>query len=374
MEALILSCGTGGGHDSAARAVMQELQIRGHRATLLNPYTLHSEKLARRINNSYISMAQKTPHLFGAVYMAGQLYRKLPCRSPVYFINRGMVSIMQRCLSERPYDVIIMTHLYPAEIITNMKYHGIAIPKTIFVATDYVCTPFVEETLCDAYIAPAADLVPDYVRRGIPEEKLYAFGIPTGRAFANPRSKEDARLRLNLDPRKKYILITGGSMGGGTIRETISCLMDGISGHPDIGLIVVCGSNQALYDRLTAAQPENAVIVGYTDDMAGYMRAADLFITKPGGLSSTEAAVCGIPILHTGAIPGCELYNADYFSAHGMSAACCDPGRIPSLAIEILSDPQRQADMAACQRRLIDGSACANICRLAETMVSGQQA
>lgn len=208
MDALILSCGTGGGHNSAAKAILQELQSRGHRATMLNPYTLQSDALARRINNTYITMARKTPRLFGAVYTAGQLYRKLPCRSPVYYVNRRMVPVMERYLSEHSYDTVFMTHLYPAEILTNMKNRGIRIPKTVFVATDYVCTPFTEETDCDAYVIPAKDLAPDYVRRGIPEEKLHPYGIPTSREFSENQSKADARRCLNLDSDKKYLLIT----------------------------------------------------------------------------------------------------------------------------------------------------------------------
>ncbi len=88
---------------------------------MLNPYILQSETLARRINNMYIAMARKNPRLFGAVYTAGQLYRKLPCRSPVYYANRRMVPVMQQYLSEHPCDIVITTHLYPAEILTNMK-------------------------------------------------------------------------------------------------------------------------------------------------------------------------------------------------------------------------------------------------------------
>ncbi len=373
MDALILSCGTGGGHDSAAKAMVQELQIRGHRATMLNPYILQSEALARRINNMYIAMVRKTPRLFGAVYTAGQLYRKLPCRSPVYYANRRMVPVMQQYLSEHPCDIVITAHLYPAEILTNMKSSGISIPKTIFVATDYVCIPFTEETQCDAYVIPAKDLAPDYVHRGLPEEKLYPFGIPTGRVFAKAQSKAEARQSLGLEPNKKYILVTGGSMGGGTIRETIKLLIEGIAHRQDTALIIVCGSNRELYAELTAGQPDNTVIVGYTEDMACLMRACDLFITKPGGLSSTEAAVCGVPILHTAAIPGCELYNAEYFSVHGMSSLCRAPSEIVASAMAILSNPEKCAAMVERQHAMLDGAAAVRICRFAETMTPGNQ-
>lgn len=371
MDALILSCGTGGGHNAAARAIQEELQSRGHRASVLNPYDLKSETLAQKINDSYIEMVQKAPGLFGAVYDAGQLYRKLPCRSPVYYANRRMVPVMERYFSTHHYDVVITTHLYPAEILTNMKYHDIEIPKTVFIATDYVCIPFTEETDCDAYIIPAKDLAPDFVRRGLPEEKLYPLGIPTSRVFAEKRSKAEARMRLGLDLNQTTILITGGSMGGGKIRDTINALVEAVSRRPDIKLIIVCGNNKELYHELTSLKPEHTLVIGYTEEMACLMQAADLFITKPGGLSSTEAAVCGVPILHTAAIPGCELYNAEYFSSHNMSVLCHNPEEVSAHALELLSDPEACAGMVQCQHTIFDGSAAARICTFAEKLATG---
>ena len=172
MDALILSCGTGGGHNSAGKAVLEELERRGHHVTMLNPYTLKSEKLSSGIDQTYISTVQHAPDAFGAVYKIGDLYRRLPFRSPVYFVNHAMDSVMQEYFAEHHTDIVLMPHLFPAEIMTNMKLHGMQIPKTMFIATDYVCIPFTEETQCDAYVIPAADLAEDFSGRGIPAEKL----------------------------------------------------------------------------------------------------------------------------------------------------------------------------------------------------------
>lgn len=368
MDALVLSCGTGGGHDSAAKAISEELRSRGHKAVMLNPYTLKSDKLAQKINNSYISMVQKMPRLFGDVYKAGQLYRKLPCKSPVYHINKLMIPIMEKYLSDNHFDVVIMTHLFPAEIFTHMKNDGMSIPKTIFVATDYVCIPFTEETDCDAYIIPSKDLTTDFLHRGISEDKIYPFGIPTNSTFIKNQSKEESRKYLNLEPNKKYILISGGSMGGGTIKDAIKVLINGVSDLQDTELIIVCGSNKKLYEKLVKARPKNTIIVGYTDDMATYMRASDIFITKPGGLSSTEAAVCRVPILHTAAIPGCELYNAEYFRTKGMSVLCQTSKELLSVTIALLSDTEKCDDLVNCQKRIISQSAAADICIFAESI------
>ena len=186
MDALILSCGTGGGHNSAGRAVECELVSRGHRVTFLDPYTLKDQKTSSVVNHAYISLAQKAPWAFGAVYKLGDAYRKLPVRSPVYHINRGMAPILAGWLEEHPCDAIIMPHLFPAEIVTQMKKQGLPVPATFFVATDYCCIPFTEETDCDRYIIPSpghtvgADRAPGHPRPA----RLYAAARPGGRAPA----------------------------------------------------------------------------------------------------------------------------------------------------------------------------------------------
>lgn len=373
MDALILSCGTGGGHDSAARAIVEALRARGHRADMLNPYDLKSRRLANGINKTYVTTARNAPHVFGAVYKLGDVYRKLPFHSPVYFVNRGMNGTLQSYIEENHYDIVITTHLFPAEILTNMKRHGIDVPKIAFVATDYACIPFTEETECDAYVIPAADLADEFVKRGIAGKKLYPLGIPTSSKFSSLESREEARRRLKLDGKKKYILITGGSMGGGKIKYAIAQISSYFGVHEDVEIITVCGSNKALYEKLNEKRIPRMHVVGHTDEMASYMRACDIFITKPGGLSSTEAAVCGIPILHTSPIPGCESVNARYFSERGMSIYGSINSETLSVVSDILSSRDAGAEMTLCQKKYINASAAAEICTLAEEMTAGNE-
>jgi len=368
LDALILSCGTGGGHDAAARAICEAMEARGHRAVVLNPYTLKSGRLASGINNTYISAARDAPRAFGAVYALGEAYRQLPFRSPVYFVNHGMNGILGEYLEENRFDTVITTHLFPAEILTNMRRHGIPVPKTLFVATDYTCIPFTEETECDAYVIPTADLSGDFSGRGIPAEKLHPLGIPTGARFSAPEDRAALRQRLGLAEDKRYLLITGGSMGGGKIEKAIGKLRAHYSCREDTVLIIVCGSNKVLFDKLSPQADSRTTVIGYTQDMASYIKACDLFITKPGGLSSTEAAVCGVPIFHTSPIPGCESHNARYFSQRGMSIS----GEIDRDSLQkidaLLSSPEARAAMAERQKRYIRPTAAADICQLAESI------
>lgn len=370
MNVLILSCGTGGGHNSAGRAVAEELQRRGHTVEMFNPYTLKSKRLATAIDKSYVLTARNAPRAFGVVYKCGDIVRKFPGRSPIYYLHKAMNKTMAAYLSAHHFDIVITPHFLAAEILTNMRKHGIETPRTIFIATDYVCTPFTEETECDAYVTPAPDLEEDFVGRGVPKAKVYPFGIPVRQCFSVQETQEEVRARLGLEQDKKYVLFTGGSMGVKTIFESITRLEEQIEHRSDIGMIVVCGHNQDLYTKLEQKNSPNVTLIGFTDDMSSYMKAANVFVTKPGGLSTTEAAVVGVPILHTSAIPGCETYNAKYFQSRGMSVDCTKDADPVKTALELLDDSARCRDMVERQKRSINGNAAADICDLAEKIVN----
>ena len=369
MEALILSCGTGGGHNSAGRAILEEMTNRGHHATMINPYTLKSTRIANGIDKSYLLLAKKSPRAFGTVYKLGDMYRKLPFRSPVYFFNKAMYFELENYLANNHFDVVLMPHVFPAEILTGIKKKGIKVPKMIFLATDYVCIPFTEETDCDAYVIPAPDLASDFARRGIDKSKLYPLGIPTAAKFQKKESKKEARASLGLSSDKTYILISGGSMGGGKISKIAEALANGFKEREDVELIVITASNTELFEKLSRRNQKNLTPLSYTEEIDTYMRACDLFVTKPGGLSSTEAAVCGVPLLHTGAIPGCETYNAEYFVSHKMSKFSEITEENVSFLEDIINDRALCHDMVRNQKLYINNKAASDICALAESIV-----
>lgn len=369
MKAIILSCGTGGGHNAAGTAIKEELELMGHTVQMLNPYSLKSERTERVINQVYIKTVQKAPRVFGAVYALGNAYRKLPFRSPVYFANGGMAERLDSFFKTEKPDVVIMPHVFPAEIITNMKKRGMPVPKTIFVSTDYTCVPFTEETDCDIYITPQESLNREYEKRGIAKEQLKPLGIPVSRRFSEPPSREAAADKLGLDKDKKYVLVSGGSMGAGKLVYAIKILYDKFKKDENTRIIVICGSNEWLYKQLEKRYSEKIIAVGYTDKMAEYMRVSDMYITKPGGLSSTEGAVMGIPMIHTMSIPGCETANMGYFGENGMSIPVKKLTKNLSAAADRLSESSAAEEMTEKQKKCINKNAARDICLFAEGLI-----
>lgn len=370
MEALILSCGTGGGHDAAGRALQEELTRRGHHVTMINPYALKSERTADRINNTYIRVAQRAPAVFGLVYGIGNLYRRLPFHSPVYFVNGRMAETMQGFLSEHHFDVVLMPHVFPAEILSFMKDRGMTVPQTIFIATDYTCIPFTEEPDCDAYVIPSEELMPEFTRRGIPEEKLHPLGIPVSRRFSEPMSREEAAARLGLDPKKRYILVSGGSIGAGNMTAVLRTLCRLYRDDRETQIIAICGSRSELSEHLRAQYGDRVTILDHTDQMDAYLSLCEMFLTKPGGLSSTEAAVVGVPILHIAPIPGCETKNVRYFRRLGMGIPVRRSRYTLRRAVGAVETPSVRSSMIQRQHQYVPAGASAGICDLAEQLAA----
>lgn len=367
MDALILSCGTGGGHDAAAEAVREELARRGSHVVVMNPYDLQGSRMAERINKTYVSLVQNAPGIFGAVYCLGEIYRRLPFRSPVYYLNGGMVSAMEDYLERNHFDIIILTHLFPAEILTQMKKRGMRIPKTVYIATDYICIPFTEETDCDVYVIPEERLAGEFRGRGIPSEKIVPLGIPVRRAFLSRMTRETAREKLNFERDKKYLLVSGGNIGAGKMESVIKLLCKQ-SGY-GIRVVAVCGSNERLYSRLTEKYGKKIIVIRRTHRMDVYLRACDLYLTKPGGLSSTEAAVIGIPLVHLPPIPGCETGNIRFFSNLGMSRRMkLRADEIPGI-LSFMENQAKCRKMTDKQYEIIHKDAASRICDLADEMV-----
>ena len=254
-------------------------------------------------------------------------------------------------------------------MLTHLRNHKTTIPKTYLIVTDYTCHPFSHEAVCDYVVIPSTELVSMFTDAGIPEEKLLPFGIPVKCEFSQPISKTDARKKLGLNPNTSYILLSGGSIGASSMGPSILALTKHLESNPHKAIIVICGSNEKLYEKLRQNYAGNKQIhiVGKTDNMPLFLKAADLFITKPGGLSTTEAAVCTTPLILMPPIPGCETYNIRFFEKHNMCIAIENPEPELMDAVTALENPETSLHMQHAQRSYINNRSTHDLCDHIET-------
>ncbi|WP_066716755.1 MGDG synthase family glycosyltransferase [Clostridium sp. Marseille-P299] len=377
MRVLILSCKTGGGHDAAGIAIKERFEKEGHEAVMFDYLTLAGGRVSKWVEKLYVDVVKYMPKLFGKVYQLGMFVSKRVKRSPVYYVNAKMGKYLKEYLNENHFDAIVMPHLYPAETITYMKNKGISLPLTIGVATDYTCIPFWEETNCDYYIIPHKDLLDEFSSRGIPKEKLIPIGIPVSLKFleyleleSDKRCSKNAREELGLPSDKKIHLLIGGSMGAGNIIKLTSTVWS-MNQHK-ICVVVICGNNKKVFYKLKKQYKNipNVIIVGHTKKMHLYMQACDIVYTKPGGLTSTEVAVLGKPLIHTSPIPGCETANREFFRKHKMSVSSKTIKGQVLKGIKLLNSPEMIERMKKSQGQNVSGDASTCIMKFIEDKVN----
>ena len=136
-------------------------------------------------------------------------------------------------------------------------------------------------------------------------------------------------------------------------------------------LIIICGNNKVLYETLQkiVGDDDCVILTGFTKQMALYLKASDVCITKPGGLSSTEAAVANIPFIHAMAIPGCETRNLEFFESCGMSIGVKKTKGQLIRAVNRIQGKELCETMKLAQRKFVRPDSGMAICRLTEKMV-----
>lgn len=366
LKILILSCNTGEGHNSAARAIAEELTRRGVESEIKDSLAFASESFSRQICKAYIKMTLNIPKAMGATYKMAERDNGFGLRhkSFIYTVNSICAPSLHKYLEKTKPDAVIMTHLFAGEVMTAVKrQYKYKIP-TYLVSTDYDFCPRFDETEVDRYFIPHEHLLDEFLKRGIPKKKLSPVGIPVSHRFLSLVSQDEAKAKLGLHKNIRYALVMTGSMGYGSTRDLVARFLE--TAPANFGVVVLGGNNSRMKSELRDRYPGNkrVVVVDFTDEVPLYMDACDLLLTKPGGLSSTEAAAHGIPLVHTTPIPGCETDNLHFFGYHGMSIGALDTEEAVKLASYLLGDGDARARMLAAQNQYINKHSADDLCEI----------
>lgn len=361
MKVLILSTGTGEGHNSAAKAVKEQFDNHGVPCVMEDALNFASDKAAYYSKKVYIWSTVKAKKVFAGAYRAGRAITSYRHKSPVYYANALYAERLYRYIVDNGFDTIVMPHLFPAEAVTYMmKKHHLSV-DTYFVATDYTCIPFTEETCLDYYFIPHEELQTEFQKRGIPMEKLVPIGIPVSERYVNLPDRNVCREQIGITKDRKCILVMTGSMGYGNVESMIRRLVAGTEENTDI--YVMGGSNERLKAslRATYADTNRVVVLDFTDQAHVYMAAADVLFSKPGGLTSSEAAAACVPLVHTHPIPGCEERNVAFFTARGMSVSDKKEEEVVRKGLELLTHPELMERMRDNQKAFAKADAARKI-------------
>lgn len=367
-KVLILSASTGGGHNRAARAIKEEITKKTIDGENLDCDIVDSLKFVHSmmdkiISQGYEKSALYTPKAYGRVYRISET----GIISKNEFKNNPIAGLMARKLgklieSKKP-DLIIGTHPFPMialcsikrdnsssenKIATTIKKnlklsYEIDVPPMISVLTDYtIHSTWIQQEI-DYYIVGDEFVKQLLIEEHVEENKIHTYGIPVEKSFLVNRDRKTVLNELGLDRDKFTILLMGGSFGAGNIKETLTELLDI---DRDFQIIVICGKNEALKEKIDKKissynHNKNICCLGFTDKMNDILAAVDILITKPGGLTTTEALLKGVPMIIPYYIPGQEEENLDFLLNCGAALKPTKKYTIPVLIKTLIDDKSR---------------------------------
>ena len=344
-RAIVLTGSIGSGHTRAAEAIVDEMlrTYAADGARVIDCLAFASAPFRSIYRDAYLQLIERVPGAVGWLYRSSDTIRGGRARRA---IQRWSLGRLRRLIAiERP-DTIVCTHFLAAEIVNDMVSRDEWRGRFAVVVTDL-----------DAHamwaVCPRADnwyvALPEtreiLAGKGIPREKIIVTGIPISNAFSRrPAARADVRTKLGLLANRPMLLVSGGGVGVSRLSDTLSQLLE----MPICcGIELVCGKNVALRakaERIVAGRSESHVrcaILGFTDRMHELMHAADLAVGKPGGLTSSEALACGLPMAILNPVPGQEERNSDHLLEWGVAIRLNSPESIGWRIAELLNDRTR---------------------------------
>ncbi|MGE4353649.1 MAG: glycosyltransferase [Oscillospiraceae bacterium] len=367
MRVLVLSVTAGYGHISTAKAIADEFTARGIDVHVEDLYQQISRITYDIIDNGYLFTVKHFQNGFKHAYQQMENSEAMRKLSSFFTSNTFIAHKLARHLHDYMPDVIISTHPFAGQVLNRLKEQHILMIPCIGIITDYCIHPGWEDCGALEYIVTASELL-NYIaqRKNIAPGQIAPLGIPVRPIFRNKHNKVDARRALGLDEDKETILIMGGSMGYGNMLTNVSAIDRLNSG---LQIVCICGNNEKLRKHLTYLKTNSSIVVkGFVDNVDIYMDAADCIVTKPGGLTVTEALCKKLPMILVNPIPGHEEHNIDFLMNNGAAIRVTSTFSISEAVYYLFENPGRLALMSRSIELVAKPDAAERICDLAQSL------
>jgi processive 1,2-diacylglycerol beta-glucosyltransferase len=261
-------------------------------------------------------------------------------------IDRLNTKPLVRFITAFDPHIIVCTHFMPAGIISHLIATKQLQAQLSIVVTDFDFHAMWLSRAFHRYFV-AIDETKAYLEMlGMPTDRITVSGIPIDPVFCNPVNRAQECAQLGLDPNKKILLLSAGALGVSPTEFILEQLL--LLSH-QIHILVICGRDEELRQRIEQRvqnlHNREVRVFGYTDEMHRWMQMSDLFIGKPGGLTTAEAVASGLPMCVFNPIPGQEERNCDHLLEEGIAIKCNDLITLPFKISKLLDDPATMAQM-----------------------------
>jgi processive 1,2-diacylglycerol beta-glucosyltransferase len=320
----------GGGHLSAALALAEDLESQGVATRLVDAYVECGRFPVTLFPAAYAQLARYHPRLWSMLYRGTQK-GLTPNRFLSPFLRRGVTKVMAE---ERP-DLVISTLPVVNGLLAEATANSGARLEVVLTDWHSVHRLWVADGV-HHFTAPTDSARQDCIRFGAAPDCVDVVGIPVRRAFAAPTQP-------HKDEKFTILAMVGAEGSPRSLRNVAHLAQLDL----DAQLMVICGRNEQLrrrVERLPTRMPLRAV--GFVDNVAELMRAADVLVTKAGGLTLAEAFCCGVPTVVHDVLPGQEAGNLEYALGHAAVEYAPTATRLGQLVTDLYAHPARRTALA----------------------------
>ena len=351
---LLLTGSIGSGHTRAAQAV-SEAMLRANAAQwalVVDALAYASAPFRAIYRDAYIKLIEAAPTAIGWLYRSSDTVEGGAMRRAV---QRAALARLRRMIASDKPDTIVCTHFLAAELVSGMVERGEWTGTFAVVVTDLDAhAMWAACPRADRWFVALPETVEILAGKGVPRERMVVTGIPIAGAFsARMPPRAELRERFGLARGGPMLLVSGGGVGASLLEKTLQQVL---AMPIDCSVALVCGKNEPLRRRasnIVARRGESRVkctVLGFTDRMHELMHAADLSIGKPGGLTSSEALACGLPMAIAYPVPGQEERNSDHLLEWGAAIRLNSPESFGWRVAQLLGDPERLSAMRMAAR------------------------
>ena len=364
---VVLYASVGGGHFKAAEAIKNYIleNYTDCEVEMLDALKYTNKAIDKIIINSYLNMARYSPELWGDIYkLSAKQY------SVANFSNavQKLLSLkLVKYFKEQKPDIIVSTHPFITEMCAVLKKKEKITAKLNVIITDYASHRFWElkPEYIDHYFVANNETKYTMISHGIEEYKIHVTGIPVSSSFFKNYNKEEIYREFNLDRNKRTVLIfAGGEYGISNIKNFYNGLLNV---EENIQIVTIAGKrikSQKLFAKLAEMSNKKVVILGYTNKVPELMQIADLIISKPGGLTTTEILNSQIPFAIINPIPGQEEENANFLLNNGAAVRIFDAKNTKPFLDNLLSDDIRLNNIKAMQKHIARPNSTTDIVKI----------
>lgn len=341
MKILVIYATAGEGHKKAAEAIYEKLKLKtSHEIILVDALDYTNRFFRFSYSRGYSFLISRLPFIWGIFFWITNnrvlIWPVTLVRNFSNFINSRKLA---RFILAQNTDIVISTHFFSNRVVSSLKRSSGLKAKLISVITDFSIHNFWLAEEVDMYTVAYPKLKDFLVLRGVKAEKIKVMPIPVRGGFFKSFDKECLCRKANIKPDIFTALIVTGAIGVGPIEKIVNSL------QKHIQLLVVCGRNQRLFNKLVKLGNESLVVFGLVDNMHELMSISDVIITKAGGLTISESLVKKLPMIFFNLIPGQEKANARLMQSQGIGFIAQSVKDIENIILRLKRNPAELANM-----------------------------